>query len=104
MSDIARPAGGMPALPGGKPPLPTCDLVGTVGTRDWAIRDTEMSVKANLLEVRNLTKHFPAGAGILGAGRQVVKAVDDVSFTIRRGETVGLVGESGCGKSTTGRS
>jgi oligopeptide/dipeptide ABC transporter ATP-binding protein len=58
----------------------------------------------NLVEVRNLTKHFPAGAGILGAGHQVVKAVDDVSFTIRRGETFGLVGESGCGKSTTGRS
>src|SRR5712692_1867073 len=63
-----------------------------------------MSVEANLLEVRNLTKHFPAGAGILGGGHQVVKAVDDVSFTIRRGETFGLVGESGCGKSTTGRS
>ncbi len=58
----------------------------------------------NLLEVRNLTKHFPVGAGILGGGREVVRAVDDVSFTIRRGETFGLVGESGCGKSTTGRS
>jgi oligopeptide transport system ATP-binding protein len=58
----------------------------------------------NLLEVRNLTKHFSAGAGIMGGGKEVVKAVDDVSFTIRRGETFGLVGESGCGKSTTGRS
>src|SRR5437870_12382062 len=59
---------------------------------------------ANLIEVRNLTKHFTAGAGLLGGGREAVRAVDDVSFTIRRGETFGLVGESGCGKSTTGRS
>ncbi|SRR6266404_3810431 len=59
---------------------------------------------AKLIEVRNLTKHFPAGRSPLGAGRDVVRAVDDVSFTIRRGETFGLVGESGCGKSTTGRS
>jgi oligopeptide/dipeptide ABC transporter ATP-binding protein len=57
----------------------------------------------NLIEVSNLTKHFPTGAGLLGGGRDVVRAVDDVSFTIRRGETFGLVGESGCGKSTTGR-
>src|SRR5437764_7649476 len=63
-----------------------------------------MTLDANLVEVRNLTKHFPVGAGILGVGRDAVKAVDDVSFTIRRGETFGLVGESGCGKSTTGRS
>jgi oligopeptide/dipeptide ABC transporter ATP-binding protein len=59
---------------------------------------------SNLIEVRNLTKHFPAGSSLLGAGRDVVRAVDDVSFNIRRGETFGLVGESGCGKSTTGRS
>lgn len=62
-----------------------------------------MTVDANLVEVRNLTKHFPVGAGLLGVGREAVKAVDDVSFSIRRGETFGLVGESGCGKSTTGR-
>ncbi|HJQ22435.1 MAG TPA: dipeptide ABC transporter ATP-binding protein [Blastocatellia bacterium] len=57
----------------------------------------------NLIEVRGLKKYFPAGGGLLGAGIDTVKAVDDVSFTIRRGETFGLVGESGCGKSTTGR-
>jgi oligopeptide/dipeptide ABC transporter ATP-binding protein len=51
----------------------------------------------NILEVRNLKKHFVLGGGA------VLKAVDDVSFTIKRGETFGLVGESGCGKSTTGR-
>jgi peptide/nickel transport system ATP-binding protein len=62
-----------------------------------------MAVDTNLVEVRNLTKHFPFGAGLLGVGRDAVKAVDDVSFSIRRGETFGLVGESGCGKSTTGR-
>jgi oligopeptide/dipeptide ABC transporter ATP-binding protein len=57
----------------------------------------------NLVEVKGLKKYFPVGPGLFGAGADVVKAVDDVSFTIRRGETFGLVGESGCGKSTTGR-
>src|SRR5437667_11465488 len=57
----------------------------------------------NLIEVRNLTKHFPVDAGLFGVGGAAVRAVDGVSFTIRRGETFGLVGESGCGKSTTGR-
>jgi oligopeptide/dipeptide ABC transporter ATP-binding protein len=56
-----------------------------------------------LIEVKGLKKYFPAGGGLLGAGGDTVKAVDDVSFGIRRGETFGLVGESGCGKSTTGR-
>jgi oligopeptide/dipeptide ABC transporter ATP-binding protein len=56
-----------------------------------------------LIEVKNLTKYFPAGEGLFGKGTGVVKALDDVSFTIRKGETFGLVGESGCGKTTTGR-
>jgi oligopeptide/dipeptide ABC transporter ATP-binding protein len=56
-----------------------------------------------LLEVHNLVKHFPVGGGMFKGPSAVVRAVDDVSFTIRRGETVGLVGESGCGKTTTGR-
>jgi oligopeptide/dipeptide ABC transporter ATP-binding protein len=56
-----------------------------------------------LLQVENLVKHFPVGGGMFSGPTAVVRAVDDVSFTIRRGETLGLVGESGCGKTTTGR-
>ncbi len=56
-----------------------------------------------LLEVRGLKKHFPVRSGFFGRVRGWVKAVDGVSFHLRRGETLGLVGESGCGKSTTGR-
>ena len=56
-----------------------------------------------LLEVSDLVKHFTIGGGFLGRGEGTVRAVDGVSFTIRRGETLGLVGESGCGKTTTGR-
>ena len=56
-----------------------------------------------LVEVSNLVKYFPVTAGVLRRKVGDVKAVDDVSFTIKRGETLGLVGESGCGKTTTGR-
>ncbi|MEX2145412.1 MAG: dipeptide ABC transporter ATP-binding protein [Candidatus Rokuibacteriota bacterium] len=56
-----------------------------------------------LLEVRNLVKHFQVGGGLFGGRAGLVRAVDDVSFSIHRGETLGLVGESGCGKTTTGR-
>ncbi len=56
-----------------------------------------------ILEVRSLVKHFSVGGGLFGGRPAVVKAVDGVSFSIRRGETLGLVGESGCGKTTTGR-
>jgi peptide/nickel transport system ATP-binding protein/oligopeptide transport system ATP-binding protein len=58
---------------------------------------------APLLEVRNLSKTFSVAPGPLGGRRLNLRAVDDVSFTIASGETLGLVGESGCGKSTTGR-
>ncbi len=57
----------------------------------------------NLLEVRHLRKHFPIKAGLFGRVVGAVKAVDDVSFTIKRGTTMGLVGESGCGKTTVGK-
>jgi peptide/nickel transport system ATP-binding protein len=55
-----------------------------------------------LLQVTGLTKHFPV-RGDLFSPRKTVRAVDDVSFSIAKGETVGIVGESGCGKSTTAR-
>ena len=57
-----------------------------------------------ILEVDNLKKYFPIKGGLFRRTTTVVKAVDGVSFTVRRGETLGLVGESGCGKTTTGRS
>jgi oligopeptide/dipeptide ABC transporter ATP-binding protein len=57
-----------------------------------------------LLEVENLKKHFPVKKGVLSRTVGLVKAVDGVSFTLARGETLGLVGESGCGKTTVGRS
>ncbi|ACL69252.1 ABC transporter ATP-binding protein [Halothermothrix orenii] len=56
-----------------------------------------------LLKVRNLKKYFPVKAGVFKKTVGYVKAVDDISFDIKEGETLGLVGESGCGKSTTGR-
>jgi oligopeptide transport system ATP-binding protein len=58
---------------------------------------------APLVEVRDLVKHFPVRGGILQRTLGMVQAVDGVSFEIRRGETLGLVGESGCGKTTVGR-
>jgi oligopeptide/dipeptide ABC transporter ATP-binding protein len=58
---------------------------------------------APLVEVRDLVKHFPVHGGILQRAVATVQAVDGVTFDIRRGETLGLVGESGCGKTTVGR-
>ena len=56
-----------------------------------------------LLEVRNLKMHFPIRRGMRQKLVGVVRAVDDVNLFVRQGETLGLVGESGCGKTTTGR-
>lgn len=58
---------------------------------------------SELLQVQHLVKHFEIGGGWLGGARQVVRAVNDVSFAVGRGQSLGLVGESGCGKSTVAR-
>ena len=62
-----------------------------------------MSGAPALLEVRGLVKHFPLKKDLLGRGGGVVRAVDGVDFSVHAGETLGVVGESGCGKSTTAR-
>lgn len=73
-------------------------------TRDF-IQDRidHLDKRENLLEIRNLKKYYPVTGGFFKRTIGNVKAVDDVSFAIRKGETLGLVGESGCGKSTAGR-
>ena len=64
---------------------------------------TKPGDRKKLIEVNNLVKYFPVRAGLLQRVQAWVKAVDDVSFFINEGETFGLVGESGCGKTTVGR-
>jgi len=61
------------------------------------------NTKEYLVEVRNLVKYFPVRAGLLQRVVAHVQAVDNISFSVRKGETLGLVGESGCGKTTVGR-
>ncbi len=61
-------------------------------------------MNGNLIEVRNLVKHFEVSKSVLSRNKKIVKAVDGISFDIKAGETLGLVGQSGCGKTTTARS
>ena len=63
---------------------------------------TDSGNSAPLVQVENLTKHFSVRIGAFGETKATVHALDEVSFTVQRGETLGLVGESGCGKSTAG--
>ena len=64
---------------------------------------TENSLNSDLIQVKSLKKYFPVRAGVMQRVVANVQAVDDVSFTIKSGETLGMVGESGCGKTTVGR-
>ena len=57
----------------------------------------------NVVEVTNLIKHFDVKTGFFSTATNSVKAVDDISFEIKKGESLGLVGQSGCGKTTTAR-
>ncbi len=68
------------------------------------VPDTVAKDAEPLLSVEGLTTRFPIRGGLLGKLKGRVHAVENVSFTLRKGETLALVGESGCGKSTTGRS
>lgn len=67
-------------------------------------KEEEQKMTKPLLEVKGLKKYFEIRGGVFGRKTGEIKAVDDVSFTVREGEILGIVGESGCGKSTTGKS
>jgi len=69
--------------------------------REETMKETPLT--ENILEVKSLKKHFPIRGGVLGRAVDYVYAVDGVDFSVKTGETVGLVGESGCGKTTVGR-
>ena len=69
----------------------------------FAVKE-KVKMKDNLIEVRNLVKHFEVSKSVFSRNKKIVKAVDGISFDIKAGETLGLVGQSGCGKTTTARS
>ncbi len=94
MNEPAMPVDGATAVP-----VP----LGALGAHTAATGSVTVAGEQPLVEVRDLVKHFPVRGGILQRQIGTVQAVDGVSFEVRRGETLGLVGESGCGKTTVGR-
>jgi oligopeptide transport system ATP-binding protein len=78
-------------------------MISGIMDREKTEENIEIEHGKVLLSVKNLKMHFPIKGGLLGRTQGYVKAVDGVTFDILKGETFGLVGESGCGKSTTGR-
>ncbi|MEK6615717.1 MAG: ATP-binding cassette domain-containing protein, partial [Bacteroidota bacterium] len=74
-----------------------------VSKRERENRHKEIYAQQPILRIKNLKKYFPVRKGLFSRSKQFVKAVDDVSFDVYPGETLGLVGESGCGKTTLGR-
>jgi oligopeptide/dipeptide ABC transporter ATP-binding protein len=78
----------------------TANLQTTTSTAEPSTANGQLE---DLIEVKDLTKYFPVRGGVLQRTIAQVKAVEGVSFTVKRGETLGLVGESGCGKTTIGR-
>src|SRR6266542_673235 len=92
---------GTPTQPGVDGAMPMAS--GATLTTSNAIPVAPGKKRDTLLEVDRLVKYFPVRGGLLQRTVAWVKAVDDVSFAIKRGETLGLVGASGCGKTTVGR-
>ena len=74
-----------------------------ISPEETAAKHQILYAQEPILEIKNLKTHFPIKKGVFGKAKEVVKAVDDVSFQVYPGETLGLVGESGCGKTTLGR-
>lgn len=75
-----------------------------VSSEEYQQRQSQLQARAPILEVRDLKTYFPQRRNFFGAVRNYIHAVDGVSFSVYPGETLGLVGESGCGKTTLGRS
>ncbi|HKF64070.1 MAG TPA: ABC transporter ATP-binding protein, partial [Dongiaceae bacterium] len=83
--------------------FPVIDMATGTRSEPGEVAGTVESAEAPVLEVRNLRKYFDIYSGVFGRKTGAIHAVEDVSFDLRHGETLALVGESGCGKSTTGR-